>query len=232
MMYNKNANRLFEVDNSAIHTPKRSKEMQDLAHLPNNQEFKGANMKSLENITKLLINVDMVNGFVKAGAMSDPYIQHIIPEHIKLMNEIKNNQEAIAIAKDTHKENCVEFNRFPPHCIEKTEESDLIEELKEFEKYALIYEKNSTSTIYAPNFIEDIEKMKNLQEVVIIGCCTDICILNLAIPLQNYFDQKDKDVKIIVPKNAVETYNSENHNREEYNEIAFKLMEQAGIKCI
>lgn len=33
--------RLFEVDNSAIHTPYRSKEMQDLAHLPNNQRIKG-----------------------------------------------------------------------------------------------------------------------------------------------------------------------------------------------
>ncbi len=189
-------------------------------------------MKNLENITKLLINVDMVNGFVKEGAMADPYIQHIIPKHIKLMNETRNNQEMIAIIKDTHKENCREFNRFPKHCIEKTKESELIEELKEFEKDALVYEKNSTSTIYAPNFIEDIEKMKNLQEVIIIGCCTDICILNLAIPLQNYFDQKDIEVKIIVPKNAVETYNSENHNREEYNEIAFKLMKQAGIKIL
>lgn len=189
-------------------------------------------MKTLEDITKLLINVDMVNGFVKEGAMADPYIQHIIPEHIRLMNEAKNNQEMIVIIKDTHKENCREFNRFPIHCVEKTEEAELIEELKKFEKDALVYEKNSTSTIYAPNFIEDIEKMKNLQEVVIIGCCTDICILNLAIPLQNYFDQKDIDVKIMVPKNAVETYNSVNHNREEYNEIAFKLMEQAGIKCI
>ena len=71
--------------------------------------------------------------------------------------------------------------------------------------------------------------MENLEEVIIVGCCTDICILNLAIPLQNYFDQKDRKVKVTVPKNAVETYNSDVHNREEYNEIAFKLMKQAGI---
>ena len=29
----------FEVDNSAIHTPKWSKEMQGLAHLPDNQSL-------------------------------------------------------------------------------------------------------------------------------------------------------------------------------------------------
>lgn len=189
-------------------------------------------MKDLKDITKLLINVDMVNGFVKKGAMADSYIQHIIPEHIRLMNKIKEEQEEIAIVKDTHKQQCREFNRFPAHCIEGTEESELIEELKVFEKEALIYQKNSTSTIYAPNFIEDIEKMKNLKEIIIIGCCTDICVLNLAIPLQNYFDEKDREVKITIPKNAVETYDGLNHNREEYNDIAFKLMQQAGINLV
>ena len=83
--------------------------------------------------------------------------------------------------------------------------------------------------MYAPRFIDDINKMNNLKEVIIIGCCTDICILNLAIPLQNYFDQEDRNVKVTVLKNAVETYDAPNHNRNEYNEIAFKLMKQAGI---
>ncbi len=189
-------------------------------------------MKNLKEITKLLVNVDMVNGFVKKGAMSDPYIEHIIPEQIRLMEKIKAEQEGIAIIKDTHKKQCREFNRFPAHCIEGTEEAELIEELKVFEKDALMYQKNSTSTIYAPNFIKDVEQMENLKEVIIVGCCTDICILNLAIPLQNYFDEKDREVKITIPKNAVETYEGLNHSREEYNAIAFKLMQQAGIHLI
>ena len=67
---------------------------------------------------------------------------------------------------------------------------ELVEELKIFEPNALVYKKNSTSTIYAPGFIEDIDNMENLKEVIIVGCCTDICVLNLAIPLQNYFDEK------------------------------------------
>lgn len=188
-------------------------------------------MKNLKEITKLLINVDMVNGFVRKGAMADSYIEHIIPEHIKLMKQIQE-EGAIAIIKDTHKENCREFYRYPVHCVEGTEESELVDELKNFEKDALVYKKNSTSTIYAPHFIEDINKMLNLKEVIIVGCCTDICILNLAIPLQNYFDQNDIDVKITIPKNAVETYNAPNHNREKYNEMAFKLMAQAGINLI
>ncbi len=189
-------------------------------------------MKELEKIEKLLINVDMVNGFAKKGAMADSYIEHTIPEHIKLMDQIKEKEEAIAIIKDNHKENCREFNRYPTHCVEGTEEAELVDELKQFEEEALVYLKNSTSTMYAPNFLEDIDKMINLKEIIIIGCCTDICILNLAIPLQNYFDQEDRDIKITIPKNAVETYNAPNHNREEYNEMAFKLMTQAGINLV
>lgn len=189
-------------------------------------------MKELKGIQTLLINVDMVNGFVKEGAMADSYIEHIIPEQIRLMEQIIKNNEGIVIIKDTHKEDCREFKRYPVHCVEGTTESELVEELKIFEPNALVYKKNSTSTIYAPGFIEDIDKMENLKEVIIVGCCTDICVLNLAIPLQNYFDEKDRDIKITIPKNAVETYNAPYHNREEYNEMAFKLMAQAGINLV
>ena len=189
-------------------------------------------MKNFSEINKLLINVDMVNGFAKEGAMSDKYIMHIVPEQIKLMNKMLEENEGIAIIKDTHKEDAREFKRYPVHCVEGTSEAELVDELKDFEKDAFVYKKNSTSTVYAPKFLEDIDKMNNLQEVIIVGCCTDICILNLAIPLQNYFDEKNRDIKITIPKNMVETYNSPTHNREEYNEIAFKLMEQAGINLI
>lgn len=189
-------------------------------------------MKDFKDIEELLINVDMVNGFVRKGAMADSYIEHIIPEHIRLMNEIKEKENGeIVIIKDTHKEGCREFKRYPMHCVEGTEEAELVEELKQFEDNSLVYKKNSTSTIYAPNFLEDIDKMVNLKKITIIGCCTDICIMNLAIPLQNYFDEKDRNVIITIPKNAVETYDAPTHNRAEYNEMAFKLMEQAGINC-
>lgn len=190
-------------------------------------------MKDLEKIDKLLINVDMVNGFVKKGDMADSYIEHIIPEHIKLMKKAEeSDNEIIAIIKDTHQKECREFKRYPMHCVEGTDEAELIDELSQFEENALVYKKNSTSAMYAPNFLKDIDKMKNLKEVVIVGCCTDICVINLAIPLQNYFDQQNRNILITVPKNAVETYNLPNHNREEYNEMAFKLMEQAGIKLV
>ena len=32
---------------------------------------------------------------------------------------------------------------------------------------------------------------KNVEEIEVVGCCTDICVLNLALPLKNYFNQND-----------------------------------------
>lgn len=182
-----------------------------------------------ENIENLLIVVDMVNGFVREGAMADKYIENIIPEIVKLVEE---NQENTIFIKDCHEKEAIEFKSYPLHCLKGTSESELVEELKNFERLENVYEKNSTSAMYAENFMSDLDKMENLKQVTIVGCCTDICVLNLAIPLNNYFNQKNRNIEIIVPKNAVETFNSDNHKREEYNEIAFKLMSQAGIKVV
>ena len=78
-----------------------------------------------------------------------------------------------------------------------------------------------------------LDNLKDLKEVVIGGCCTDICVLNLAIPLKNYFNQVDREVRITVPKSIVETYHAEGvHDRDEYNEIAFKLLRLSGINVI
>ena len=191
-------------------------------------------MKRKEELEKLLVVVDMVNGFIKEGNMeegnmADPYINHITPRIIELVERTIEENEGLAFIKDTHEENSTEFKKFPVHCLKGTSESELIDELRDYEKHGISYKKNSTSTMYANGFISDLEKMKKLKEVIITGCCTDICVLNLAIPLVNYFDQNNRDVNVCVVKNAVETYNAPYHNREEYNEMALKLMKQAGV---
>ena len=190
------------------------------------------NSKELKEIRELLIIVDMVNGFVREGIMADPYIEHIIPEQIRLIKDFLERNEKIAFVKEAHSEDSIEFKTFPKHCIKGTSEAELVDELKPFEKDALVYEKNSTSVMFAKNFLRDIDEMINLRNVVITGCCTDICDLNLAIPLKNYFNEYNREVDIYVPENAVETYNSTSHNRDEYNEMSFKLMNQSGIKLV
>lgn len=188
--------------------------------------------EKMEKLEKLLVVVDMVNGFVKEGNMADPKIAHIIPEQVRLIEDFINDDEGIAFIKDNHEPECAEFSKFPAHCVIGTSEADLVDELKDYEKYGYVYPKNSTSAMFAPNFMENINRMKLLKEVVIVGCCTDICITNLAIPLVNYFDQDNRKVDVTIPMNAVETYDAPWHERDEYNELAFKMLKQAGVQLV
>ena len=187
---------------------------------------------NFENITKLLLVVDINNGFVNQGPMHDKFIRHIIPESVKLVKHFLEKGYAVGYVKEWHSKRSVEFNDFPVHCERGTYEAQMVDELLEFEGKVIVFKKNATSGIFAKGFIKMLSQMKNLKEIVIIGCCTDICVMNIAIPLKSYFDEHNRVVKIIIPKNAVETYDSAAHPREEYNEIAFKLMAQLGIKLV
>ena len=59
-------------------------------------------MKRREEIEKLLVVVDMVNGFIKEGNMADPYINHITPRIVKLIEKVMEEDEGLVFVKDTH----------------------------------------------------------------------------------------------------------------------------------
>lgn len=188
--------------------------------------------KELQEIKELLIVVDMVNGFIKEGALANKDAMHIVPKQIELIEKFLKRKQGILFIKDTHTENSIEFQSFPPHCIKGSSEANLIDEFLKYEKDGLSIEKNSTSFIFAEGFLKLIDEMKNLKRVIGVGVCSDICIPNGFIPLKNYFNQNNKDIEIIVPIDSVETFNSPNHNRDEYTKASNILMAQSGIKLI
>lgn len=187
-------------------------------------------IEKLKEYRKMLYTIDMVNGFVNMGALHDKHIRGTIPEQIKLIEKFRKEREGIAFIKDCHTKDSIEFKNYPPHCIVGTKEALLVPELQPYEKDAFGYPKNSTSAMFAPNMITDLDAMKNLEEVVGVGCCTDICVMNFLIPLKNYFNQQNRDVTIFAVKKAMDTFHiSELHDRTEYTKMAYAMMEQAGI---
>lgn len=188
-------------------------------------------MKDLKKVENLLVVIDMINGFINEGNMHDSYIAHIIPS---IKDEVKEyiagqNKEVFYI-RDSHNPNSLEFEKFPVHCLENTSESEMVEELAVYQDQVRTYLKNSTSAFFAKGLIRDIESMNNLKTVTVVGCCSDICVLNFALPLLNYFDEKNKDIKVVVREDLIETYDASYHNRDEYNNIAKLLLKQAGVK--
>ena len=123
-------------------------------------------LRRLKKIKELIINIDMINGFVKKGTLAAPSIMRIVERQKELLDEIENNEEVgIVFIRDSHDVDAVEFKTYPPHCIKGTKETEVIDELKEYEKYALTYLKNSTNLMYALNMQQDLLRFYNLERV-------------------------------------------------------------------
>lgn len=184
----------------------------------------------LSEYEMMLYVVDMIKAFVYKGALHDKHIQEIIPEVITLIELFRNQGEGIGLIGDWHSRDSVEFKTFLVHALANSDEVSFIPELQKYKEEAYIYLKNSTDAMFAPHMMEHLNMMENLKLVVVAGCCTDICILNFLLSLKNYFNQNNWDIDIVAVKTAVDTFHIEGvHDREEYENMAYKLMEQAGI---
>lgn len=191
-------------------------------------------VKNLKVYKGMLILVDMVNGFLEEGVLHDKNIKRIIPRQKELIKEAHDDDFIVIIVKDAHDKNAVEFKRYEDtkHCVKGTREAELVDELKPFEEMddTISIEKNSTSFMEAPKFREIATKAENVKEVRLMGCCTDICDLNGAMGLANFYDQWNREVEIKVYEDAIATYNEE--ARGEYVRAAKLLMKQQGIKLV
>ena len=189
--------------------------------------------KEIKEITEAVFLIDMNIGFCEEGNLADPTIKHIVPNIIPIIRAVLEKGEGYFVVNDKHNRNSIELNRYAEHCHNE-KESRTIKELAIYEEYATrTFYKNSTCALFAPGMMEMLMEMVKLKTVVLVGCCTDICIQNFAIALRNFFDELNMDVEIIVPKNAVETFHiPEIHDREENNNRAYTVMENTGIKLV
>ncbi len=189
--------------------------------------------KEINQIEEALFLIDMNVGFCEEGNLADPTIKQIVPNIIPIIRAILEKGEGFFVVNDKHTKDSTELKRYAGHC-DNEKESRTIKELAIYEAYAnRLFYKNSTCALFAPGMMEMLMEMVSLKRVVIVGCCTDICIQNFAIALRNFFDELNMDVEIIVPKNAVETFHiPEVHDRDENNKRAYTVMENTGIKLV
>lgn len=192
------------------------------------------NVKNLKLYKGCLIIVDMVNGFVREGALHDEEIARVIPRQIELIKEAKAKGDAVVFFKDTHDKDAAEFERFGGggHCVKGTKEAELVDELKPFadDEDTFVFEKNSTSFMEAPGFRKFIKKQINMNEYDVAGCCTDICDFNGMMGLANYLDQWNRKHIIRAHEDAMATYAE--GARQNYVDAAKLLLEQQGIQLV
>lgn len=189
-------------------------------------------IKNLKLYERVLIVVDMVNGFVYNGPLHDIECSKIIPRQKEIIDDYLDNGDLVVFIKDTHTKDSTEFSRMPIHCLENTDESELVPELREYvgRDNVITINKNSTSFNEVPEFRDLITNLVNLKRVDEIGVCTDICDFNGIMGLANRLNQENRDVSIYVHEDAVATFNET--ERSEYVEAAKLLMKQQGINII
>ena len=189
-------------------------------------------MIDIRKARELLITIDMVNGFVKEGALAAPSIMRIVPRQIELLEEAMEKDIGLIFVRDSHPENAIEFGTYGKHCLEGTSETEVIEELMPYVKKENTYFKNSTNLIFAPNLQNDLLEMDYLERIYLMGCLSEVCVENGAIGLRTFFDQLNKDIEICIYPDAIDTYNAPGHNADDINNEALKRMASNGIKVL
>ena len=184
-----------------------------------------------ENIRKALYMIDMNNGFVNFGNMANPKYNELVNERLKLINKFRKENQLVNFVLEGHTTDSIEFDSYPSHCVLGTKEAELIPEFidEQNKENTRTYYKNSINGMLNRNLQDDIKNQDNLNEIVIGGVCADLCVMDFARTFSRYLDEINRRAKIFVVENTIDTYDSLDHNREEWMDISKKVMTQAGI---
>ena len=140
--------------------------------------------------------VDMVRGFLEEGypLYLGAGARGIIPNIQKLLERELARDAKVIFLCDNHDPEDLEFKMFPPHCIEGTEEAEVIPELSAYPG-EIIPKKR-----YSGFFGTDLEaKLHQLQpdKLIICGVLTNICVMHTAA------DARNRDYEVEIPVNCV-----------------------------
>lgn len=167
-----------------------------------------------------LVSVDMIKGFCSVGSLSSPRVQAIVPAVIDLFYLLKSQRlESFLLLQDAHTNQCTEFEAFPAHCVQGSEEAETIEEIAKlpFFKECSVVTKNSLSPAYLTEFDIILNKKKQIDTFIIVGNCTDLCVYSLAMHLRLSANANNTKRRIIIPENCTATYDLSVQKAKEYH---------------
>ena len=159
----------------------------------------------MPNVT---IVVDMVNGFCKRGNLASPRCDAAIPRVRAAIEARQQAGDQLIFLADTHDPDDREFEIFPVHCVRGTSESEVVPELQSLLAAATLIRKRR----YSGFFETDLEarlRAAGPEQVTVVGVDTDICVLHTIADLRN------RDYRVIVPAQAVETFDAPGHPGDE-----------------
>lgn len=161
----------------------------------------------------------------RVGAIAQPII--------KLFSSLHGvGVENFILVQDWHDPEAKEFKSFPPHAVRDTEGAKTISEFSKlpFADEFIIFRKNAISPAgayrekrhkpyekthpiypegYNPVLTESFDKYlenNDIRIAIVVGNCTDLCVRELAMYILMWANEHQKDIRVIIPANCVETF--------------------------
>ena len=155
---------------------------------------------------RVLVVIDMQNDFIDQ-ALGTKEAVGIVGNVAK---KIKGFDGKVIYTKDTHGENYLdtqEGRNLPvTHCVRKSEGWQITSALPVAED-AVIFEKPTFGSKELGIYLEDLAKKEDIEEIEVIGLCTDICVISNALLIKAFLPE----VKITVDSKCCAGVTPESH---------------------
>ena len=148
--------------------------------------------------------VDMLRGFLEEGypLYCGQRARRIIPNIQRLLEQEIEKGSKIFFICDHHDPDDREFKMFPPHCVEGTEEVEVIPELARYP--GEIIPKKRYSGFFGTDLDERLKALSP-EKVIVCGVCTDICVMH------SVANARNRDYEVEVPVDCVASFDEGAH---------------------
>ena len=153
-----------------------------------------------------VIVVDMQKGFMapEGTLFCGEAAREIIPGVRERVEREMAGGAVVFFTRDTHAPDDREFEMFPPHCVAGGDEVEIIDELAGLAAEARLVEKRRYSAFFETDLADQLAALEP-DKVVVMGDCTDICVLHTVADLRN------RDYAVEVPADCVTSFDPQQH---------------------
>ena len=142
---------------------------------------------------KVLVVVDMQNDFID-GALGTKEAEAIVPGVVEM---IRGFDGKVIATRDTHGKdylNSAEGKKLPVvHCVKDTQGWQLrpeVEEAIQGKTGSRILDKPTFGSVELGEYVKSLNETEEpVEEITLIGLCTDICVISNALLLKAYFPE-------------------------------------------
>lgn len=160
--------------------------------------------------TVAVLAVDVTAGFCQEGALASERVGRIVAPIVHLFKRAHSlGVRHFILPQDTHSEDAVEFESFPPHCVRGTDEPVTVPELQNlpFSDLYLTWEKDSISSNLETELGDWLDQHPEVTTFLVTGDCTDFCVYQLAMYLRLRANARNlRGIRVIVPIDSVDTF--------------------------